>query len=541
MPAPARDMIGTCGPRRRSGLRWRFPPHYIELVKKKVLILIVCYNAEKSIASVLDRIPAEIRENESFDTEILVIDDQSPDRTFRAAEEFAKGHPEWNLTLLYNPRNQGYGGNQKIGYHYAIKGGFDVVVLLHGDGQYAPEYLPRMIAPILCGEADAVFGSRMIHRADALKGRMPLYKWVGNIVLTFLQNRILRSDLSEFHTGYRAYGVPALAALPFERNSNYFDFDTDIIIQLLATGKRIREIPIPTFYGDEISGVNGIKYAYRILRSCIVSRVMAFDIWYHPKFDYEAGSAGRYRPKFGFPSSHQYALDEVAPGSAVLDVGCGPGFMAERLSLKNVKTVSIDRRMEPAALRHSWKTVEADLDDYGFNDDFGKVDAVLALDIIEHLQSPEKFLADIRRRFSREAPDVIITTGNVSFLPLRLGLLFGGFHYGKRGILDMEHKRLFTFSTLRRTLEMNGYEVGKTLGIPAPFPLALGNTLLARFLLELNRVLLSFWRGLFSYQIMTVARPLPTLEQLLEDAGGGKGIPGGAPPASDAASPGRAR
>lgn len=238
---------------------------------KKVLIFIVCYNAEKSIESVLDRIPKDIWESKSFSTEILIIDDQSPDRTFHMAEEYRRRRPQWNLTVLYNPKNQGYGGNQKIGYWYAIKKGFDAVVLLHGDGQYAPEYLGQMIEPILGGEADVVFGSRMIHKLDALKGHMPMYKWIGNQILTFIQNRLMKSHLSEFHTGYRAYSVPALASVPFEHNSNYFDFDTDIIIQMLETQKRVKEIPVPTFYGDEISRVNGIKYGIRIIRSCLLS------------------------------------------------------------------------------------------------------------------------------------------------------------------------------------------------------------------------------------------------------------------------------
>lgn len=489
-----------------------------DLMKKKVLIFIVCYNAEKSIESVLNRIPQEIFESQSFDTEILVIDDQSPDRTFYAAEDYARQHPRCNLTVLYNPKNQGYGGNQKIGYHYAVKKGFDVVVLLHGDGQYAPEYLPQMISPILDGEAEVVFGSRMIHRLNALKGRMPLYKWLGNQVLTFTQNRILKSHLSEFHTGYRAYSVAALASVPFEYNSNYFDFDTDIIIQMLDTSKRIKEISIPTFYGDEISRVNGIKYAIHIIKACLLSRAIKLGIYYHPKFDYEIDPATHYQSKFGYPSSHQFAFDEITPGETVLDIGCGPGFMAEQLSQKNVKTVSIDRCIEPAVQQHSWKAIAADVDKYDFNDDFGKVNTILALDIIEHLSSPERLLDILRKRFSREMPTVIISTANISFFPLRIGLLFGGFHYGKRGILDMDHKRLFTFSSLKRTLEINGYEVLKIKGVPAPFPLAMGNTKFARFLLMVNRALLHLSKGLFSYQIFVVTKPLPTLEHLLEDA-----------------------
>jgi glycosyltransferase involved in cell wall biosynthesis len=373
--------------------------------KKKVLIFIVCYNAEGSIESVLDRIPKDIWESKSFCTEILIIDDQSSDRTVYAAEDYSSQHPERKLTILYNPKNQGYGGNQKIGYCYAIKKGFDVVVLLHGDGQYAPEHLGQMLQPILDGEADAVFGSRMIRRLDALKGRMPLYKWVGNQMLTFIQNHIMNSHLSEFHSGYRAYSVAALGSIPFEHNSNYFDFDTDIIIQLLDTQKRIKEIPIPTFYGNEISRVNGIKYAIRVIHACLLSRIMRLGIYYHPKFEYEPASNYRYKEKFGYFSSHQFALEQVRSGATVVDIGCGPGFMAAQLAIKNGKTISIDIQIQPQTRKNSWKCIEVDVEQYDFDDDFGKVDYILALDIIEHLKSPERLFCILRQRFSRDVPD----------------------------------------------------------------------------------------------------------------------------------------
>ncbi|MHC4186203.1 MAG: methyltransferase domain-containing protein, partial [Planctomycetota bacterium] len=392
------------------------------------------------------------------------------------------------------------------------------VVLLHGDGQYAPEYLGEMIQPIVTGQADVVFGSRMIRPLQALKGRMPLYKWIGNQILTFIQNRIMKSDLSEFHTGYRAYSAAALRSIPFEYNSDYFDFDTDIIIQLIDTQKRIKETPVPTFYGDEVSRVNGIKYAMRIVRSCVLSKLNKLGVYYHPKFDYEPPSNYRYREKFGYPSSQQFALDEVQSGSTVLDIGCGPGFMAAKLALKDVRTVSIDLKIQPETRRNSWRCLEVDADQYDFSEDFGKVDYVLALDIIEHLKSPEKLLRVLRQRFSRDVPNIIVTTGNIAFFPLRISLLFNSFNYGRRGILDMDHTRLFTFSSLRRTLEINGYEIVKKRGVPAPFPLALGEGRLARFLLLMNRILIFFSKSLFSYQIAIIAKPLPTLEHLLEDA-----------------------
>ena len=125
---------------------------------------------------------------------------------------------------LFNPLNQGYGGNQKIGYHYAISRNFDFVALLHGDGQYAPEVLPDLVRPLKEGRADAVFGSRMMKAGDALRGGMPRYKYVGNRILTNLQNQILGMKLSEFHSGYRVYSVKAISAVPFHRNTNDFHF-----------------------------------------------------------------------------------------------------------------------------------------------------------------------------------------------------------------------------------------------------------------------------------------------------------------------------
>ena len=488
-------------------------PHRIP----KVLIFIVSYHAEEFIENVLDRIPEEIWKGEKYHTEVLIIDDCSPDKTFQKAEGYSRKNKKSNLTVLYNPVNQGYGGNQKIGYHYAIQNNFDVVVLLHGDGQYAPEHLCQMINPILKGEADAVFGSRMIHKWKALKGKMPFYKWIGNQILTFTQNLILGANLSEFHTGYRAYSVPALTSIPFAYNSNYFDFDTEIILQLLGTNRRIKEISVPTFYGGEISRVNGIKYAFWILHSSILSRVAKLGIYYSPRFDYEKDN-NFYSAKFGFPSSHQFALDQVQQGSTVLDIGCGPGIMAYELSMKGAKTISIDWYIHPDVKKYSFKPIQTDIEEYDFDSDLTKVDYILALDIIEHLKSPETFLLKLRNRYSKNAPWMIVTTGNIAFFPLRISLLFGQFNYGKMGLLDLDHTRLFTFYSLRRLLVASGYHILEERGIPAPFPLALGDNWLSRFLLLANSLFIRLSKNLFSYQIAFVVKTTPTLSHLLDDA-----------------------
>ena len=211
----------------------------------RLLIFIVAYHAETTVRDVLSRIPPNLAEE--FDCEVLVIDDGSADRTFEAAHAtVGEGLLPFPIKVLVNPRNQGYGGNQKIGYFYAILHGFDIVVLLHGDGQYAPECLPDLVAPLTERRADACFGSRMLPPGGALAGGMPMYKYVGNRVLSWFQNRMLRTQMSEFHSGYRAYTVSALRQIPFDRNSDYFHFDTEIIVQLVIAGARIIEVPIPT-------------------------------------------------------------------------------------------------------------------------------------------------------------------------------------------------------------------------------------------------------------------------------------------------------
>ena len=480
----------------------------------KILIFVVAYNAERTIQSVIQRIPDSLAE---YHTEILIIDDSSKDQTFRQARETENSR--FPLTVLFNPVNQGYGGNQKIGFTYAIQKGFDIVALVHGDGQYAPERLPDLLQPLLSGEADAVFGSRMTTPGEARRGGMPLYKYVGNKILTGIQNRLLGSNLSEFHSGYRLYSVEALKKVPFAANTNDFHFDTEIIIQLFRARLRIKELPIPTYYGDEICHVNGLKYAWDVVKSTLLSKAQDLGVFYQRNFDVSAGGMNLlYQSKWGYESPHTLALERVAPGSKVVDVGCASGYMARALKDRNCLVTGIDQWPPPDETGlHQF--VHADLDTSGFPLDAGAFQYILLLDVIEHLRSPETF-ADALRASRRQNEDtrVIVSTGNVAFLVTRLMLLLGFFNYGPRGILDLTHTRLFTFATLRNLFEQSGYRIEEIRGIPAPIPLALGNTPFARFLVRVNSALIRISRSLFAYQIFMVVRPMPSLEFLLQQA-----------------------
>ncbi len=230
--------------------------------KPKIGLFIIAYNAVNHLNKTIARIPKEVYDDVE---EIFVIDDCSSDNSYYAALGYKAQYGIDKLTVHRNEKNQGYGGNQKVGYQYAIDRGLDVVALIHGDGQYAPEALPSLLEPLVAGEADMVFGSRMSKPFEALKGGMPMYKFVGNRILTGIQNRLSGLNLSEYHSGYRLYSTNALQQLPFQSFTNTWHFDTQIILAMAERNLRIVERPIPTYYGDEICHVNGIPYAMHCL------------------------------------------------------------------------------------------------------------------------------------------------------------------------------------------------------------------------------------------------------------------------------------
>jgi len=191
---------------------------------KRIGILIVTYNAVGTLAKVLKRITPHVWKNVE---EVLVFDDASADYTYELAFGMKTLLDLPKLTVLKHPRNLGYGGNQKAAYKYFIDRGLDIVVLLHGDGQYAPEILSHLYHPIVQGESDAVLGSRMVRNyGGPLKGGMPLYKFAGNRILTVFENAFLGMHLSEFHSGYRAYNLCALSPIYLSRMTDDFHFDT---------------------------------------------------------------------------------------------------------------------------------------------------------------------------------------------------------------------------------------------------------------------------------------------------------------------------
>jgi glycosyltransferase involved in cell wall biosynthesis len=208
----------------------------------RVIVVMPAYNAARTLERTVSAIPRE------WVDEIILVDDSSTDDTVELARKLP-------LHLVWHPHNVGYGGNQKTCYLEALQRGADAVVMLHPDGQYEPNLIPKLVTPILERRADLVLGSRMAEPGAALAGGMPRWKYVANRALTSIENRILGTELTEMHTGYRAYSRELLLTVPFLRNAVDFSFDSEMLMQAVHFGFRIEEVPARSRYFDDASSV----------------------------------------------------------------------------------------------------------------------------------------------------------------------------------------------------------------------------------------------------------------------------------------------
>jgi glycosyltransferase involved in cell wall biosynthesis len=234
---------------------------------KRVIVVMPAYNAEKTLRKTYDEIPHE------YVDEVIVVDDASHDRTAEVARHMG-------LRTIVHPMNYGYGGNQKTCFSAALSLGADVVVMLHPDYQYSPKLIVAMASMVAIGQYDMVLGSRIL-TGDALKGGMPLYKYIANRFLTFFQNILLGRKLSEYHTGYRAFSREVLLSLPLNENSDDFIFDNQIIAQAFFFGYSVGEVSCPTKYFEDASSINlrrSITYGLGVLATSVHYRLQKWGI-----------------------------------------------------------------------------------------------------------------------------------------------------------------------------------------------------------------------------------------------------------------------
>ncbi|MEZ4720435.1 MAG: glycosyltransferase family 2 protein [Flavobacteriales bacterium] len=226
---------------------------------KKVVVVMPAYNAEKTLKVTYDEIPFDIVDD------VVLVDDKSSDKTSDLAREIGIKH------VITHHENLGYGGNQKSCYRKALELGADITIMVHPDYQYTPKLIPAMASVIASGLYDAVLASRILGKG-ALRGGMPLYKYIANRFLTLTQNFLMGQKLSEYHTGYRAFSKAILEKINFEGNSNDFVFDNQMLAQVFHAGFEIAEVTCPTKYFKEASSINfsrSTTYGFGVLRTSL--------------------------------------------------------------------------------------------------------------------------------------------------------------------------------------------------------------------------------------------------------------------------------
>lgn len=474
--------------------------------KKRIGIFVIAYNAVNKLDWTLDRIPENVWERVE---EVFLFDDCSTDNTYYAAIGYKHAKHLEKLTVHRNTQNLRYGGNQKAGYQYAIERGFDIVVMLHADGQYAPEVLPQLLEPLEKDEADVVFGSRMAAGEDPRAGGMPLYKYVGNRILTTIENRIVGMNLSEFHSGYRLYSCEALKKVPFMLNSNEWHFDTNILIQFHEAGLRIVERPIPTYYGDEICYVNGMAYAFNCVKTALRYRLHKSQLVYEGKYDV-GGDHYLYKKTDPY-SSHAQILRwvEQERPAEVLEIGTATGYLSSEMGKLGCRVTGIeqDRDMAEIARQYCSEMIVGDIETLELSH-LGRYDAVVFGDVLEHLRNPREIL-ERAGALLKPGGKVLMSLPNVANIWVRLNLLFGRFNYSRVGILDESHLRFFTLQTMKQLADDSGFDVISVNATPIPLPVILPSTSKGHslsFLHFLNWGLTKLRSTLFGYQFILVCR-----------------------------------
>jgi glycosyltransferase involved in cell wall biosynthesis len=475
------------------------------MADRRIGIVVVAYNAAGTLLSVLDRIPRDFRPRVAH---VIVCDDASTDSTYQICKEYQL-NTDLPLTVIRNPKNLGYGGNQKAAFRWAIDHGLDIIVLLHGDGQYAPEVIDTLVEPIETGRADAVLGSRMIDPGAARFGGMPLYKYLGNRALSRFQNAVVGLELTEWHCGYRAYAVDALQDVNFERSSDGFDFDTEVIIQLHASGKSIVEVPVPTYYSDEIRRMKGIGYAKEVVRDVVKYR-------FH-KIGFGDGdpaeSQDAYDLKSSVYSSHGLLVSWLTGTGTtpkrILDLGCSDGRLGALLRLAGHTVVGVDFKKHDDVAERLDGFIEADLNK-GLPPLNERFDVVVGADVLEHLVDPGLVLEAIREVLA-PGGRVLVSIPNFAHWYPRARVVSGRFRYERRGIFDEGHLRFFTPRSFERLVNKSGLRVRRRCGSGLPLEvLGRGGPAPAKTMKVLgtiDRVGLALSPVLFSYQMLFELEP----------------------------------
>jgi glycosyltransferase involved in cell wall biosynthesis len=449
-------------------------------------IFILTYNHSNQIENTLSRIPDEII---PYLGEIFLFDDCSPDNTIEVVKDIPS-EERWNgkLSVYQNQKNQGYGGNQKVGYRYGIEKGMDYTIMLHGDGQYAPEYIPDFLIQALETKKDAIFASRMLDKKAALKGGMPLFKFVGNQLISAFQNFILGTKISEFHSGYRMYSTNILNIIPFEVNTNDMHFDTEALIQCRAIGTEVIEFPIKAFYGDEEHNVPLFTYLFNVCAAVLIYRLHQLHIIRESKFIFNREVV--YTKKRSPYSSHEIILKKISKGHRVLDIE-----PKEKILFKMLK----DKCDDVVHLSNPEEIWERNF--------FREFDYIILSDVLPMIREDQDYLIKLKKLLKSDGK-IIASVPNIAIWVYRISLAIGRFNYAGKGPLDRRNIRFYTKFSILRLFDKAQFNVLNLKPSGLPFEVVFessGRSNLLFFIDWAYYLIASIWHKLFAYQFVVEA------------------------------------
>jgi SAM-dependent methyltransferase len=411
-------------------------------------VAIVVVAADGDLGALLERVPPEVRARTRL--VIPVGGDEGLEL------------PEGMRCPTEKLSPQGYGADLKAAYALALERGAERVAVLHGHGQYPPELLPSLLAPLDNGVADAAFACRTIDMRRAIDGGMELYKYAGNRLLSRFENLLLNTRLSELHSGYRVFTADALSAVPFDRNSDLWHFDTQVITQLVAAKMRLAEVRMGSYSSEEIRTLNGLTYAAHVAGSVIEYKLHELGLRSSPRYRVRT----EYDVKQSALASHARLLDMVGPYPLrILDVGCGDGTLSRELEQRGHTVTAIDFEQPRVELN---EFILANVNEGIPVPEGRQFDLILLADVLEHVPDP----ADLLRSLSGYLDTggrFLVSLPNVVHWSVRASVALGRFEYANRGLLDRGHLRFFTRRSALRLFRDCGLMVAERATTPTPW------------------------------------------------------------------------
>jgi len=489
--------------RNRSGILASMDVH----APRFVLLVFDCRepgSLEKLIAGIPERAALAI-------DEIVLMQEEQP-RTPSAGEEAAARARGLELSFHRNPRRYDFGEARKAGFEYALRQGFDHVIVMRGNGTHPPQALAELIDTAIAHPDEVVLGARAGRLPKESTRSTRLLERVERGLTRRLLENVLNLRLRDYLTGFRVYPARALRCVPFQLNADGLTFDTELLIQFRTIGVPVRELPIPTAWWESAGSRDELRRTLGNAGAALGYRLHQLHVTRHGQYLIEHGVD--YTLKRSKTGSHMQIVAAVRPEARVLDLGCSQGLLARPLKEKGVRVTGVDSRAPNDTARELEAYFQRDLEDPLELPVGREFDYVVVADVIEHLRKREQLLRGARR-YLREDGRLLISTGNVGLWFYRLSLLAGRFEYGARGILDRTHVHLYTRATFRREIERAGFHVLNERVTALPFEVVFESTGRSRFVRLLARAyhaIARVWPEMFAYQFILEAE-IETLDE----------------------------